>query len=180
MNDVLTVRIEALLTGGNPRSLGNTGLVVDWVLHHPECVGELFDCLFSVDAIVRMRAGDALEKVCSRQPGLLQPYVPRLLGEVARIRQPSVQWHLAQMLTEVTLTPAQRAQAIVILQRNLAVFGDWILTNLTVQALAEFARQDAALRPELARLLRRYTGSRRRSVASRATKLLAELERPVG
>ena len=60
-------------------------------------------CVFSADEIVRMRASDALEKVCRSRPALLQPFVPRLLGEMSRIEQASVQWHLAQILTEVRL-----------------------------------------------------------------------------
>jgi hypothetical protein len=39
----------------------------------------------------------------------------------------------------------QRAQAVSILRRNLATFDDWILINLTIEAMAKFARQDATL-----------------------------------
>ena len=122
-------------------------------------------------------ASDALEKICRQRPDLLQLYIPRLVDEVSGIRQPSVQWHLAQMLAEVTLSDAQRAQAVSILRRNLATFDDWILVNLTIEALAEFARQDPTLSPDLVVLLRGYADDRRKSVAARAKKLLSEFDR---
>ena len=65
------MRLHAVLSGGNPRSLGNTGRVVDLVVRHPARIDELGGCLFSDDEIVRMRAGDALEKICRQRPELL-------------------------------------------------------------------------------------------------------------
>ncbi len=68
--------IEALLTGGNPRSLHNADIVVNAASRQPERLEELVQCVFSADEIIRMRASDALEKVCRAHPGLLQRFVP--------------------------------------------------------------------------------------------------------
>ncbi len=166
--------IEVLLTGGDPRGLRNAGIVVDAASRRPERLEELVECVFSADEIVRMRASDALEKVCRAHPGLLRPFVPRLLGQMSRIEQASVQWHLAQILTEVELDEAERAAAITILEHNLDTSGDWIVTNLTLQALATFARTSPAVRTTLIERLHHYQDSPYKSVASRARKLLAE------
>ncbi len=166
--------IEALLTGGNSRSLRNAGIVIDAASRQPERLEELVECVFSADEIVRMRASDALEKVCRADPGLLQRFVPRLLGEMSRIEQPSVQWHLAQILAEIQLDEPERATAIAILEHNLDTSGDWIVTNLTLQALAVFARTSPAVRARLTERLHRYQDSPYKSVASRARKLAAE------
>ena len=166
--------VEALLTGGDPRRLRNVDLVVGAASGQPGRLAELVECVFSEDEIVRMRASDALEKVCRAQPGLVQPFVPRLLTEMSRIDQASVQWHLAQILTEVQLDERQRAEAIAILERYLDTSGDWIVTNLSLQALATFARTSPEVRARLASRLHRYERSRYRSVSSRARKLLAE------
>jgi hypothetical protein len=56
---------------------------------------------------------------------------------------------LAQILAEIELTPKQRSRAITILKRNLVRYEDWIVRNLTIEALAHFARQDQHLRAEL-------------------------------
>lgn len=167
------VAVEALLTGGDPRSLHNAASVIDAASRQPERLAELVQCVFSPDEIVRMRASDALEKVCRAHPGLLRPFVPRLLGEMSRIEQASVQWHLAQILTEVELDEAEQAAAITILEHNLDTSGDWIVTNLTLQALAMFARTSPAVRTRLIERLHHYQDSPYKSVSSRARKLLA-------
>jgi hypothetical protein len=113
---------EAMLAGGDRRSLGRVDEVIEAVLARPASFGALFDCLFSGDEIVRMRAGDAIEKVARRRAGLLEPYRERLLSDVTAIEQPSVRWHLAQILPRLELGPRERARAIAILGRNLATY----------------------------------------------------------
>jgi hypothetical protein len=137
-------------------------------------------CVFSADEIVRMGASDALEKVCRSQPRLLQRFVPRLLAEMSRIEQASVQWHLAQILSEVPLDDQQQAQAIAVLEHNLDTCGDWIVTNCTLEALGMFAWTNPAARARLAERLHRYQRSRYKSVVSRARKLLDEFDKPPG
>ena len=168
--------VEVLLTGGDPRSLRNAAIVIDAASRQPERLEELVQCVFSADEIVRMRASDALEKVSRAHPGMVQRFVPRLLAEMSLIEQPSVQWHLAQILTEVQLDEGEQAQAIAILEHNLDNSSDWIVTNLTLQALARFARTSPAVRTRLTERLRHHQDSPYKSVASRARKLLAEFE----
>ena len=88
-----------------------------------------------------------------------------------------MQWHLAQILTEVELTPRQRVRAVTVLRGNLERYEDWIVVNLTLEALAHFAHGDAHLRDELLPILKRHQQDPRRSIAKRATKLLEQLER---
>ncbi|MCL4248864.1 MAG: hypothetical protein KJ065_12025 [Anaerolineae bacterium] len=166
--------IQQALTGGDRRSLGRTEEVVLWVLADGYRLDELFECLFVEDKIVRMRASDGLEKVARQQPDRFVPYVERLLTDVAEIEQASVQWHLAQILSEIPLTTEQQARAIELLKLNLDLYDDWIVVNLTLEALAKFARQDDDLRQEFRAILRRYQYSPKKSIASRVRKLLRE------
>ncbi len=166
--------IREALSGGDRRSLGRTEEVVSWVLAERSLLAELFSYIFDEDEIVRMRAGDALEKVAREQPEWFIPYVERLLTDVAQIDQHSVQWHLAQILGEVPLTLDQQPRAIALLKRILATYDDWIVVNLTLESLAHFARQDTALRHEFHAILKRYEQHAKKSVASRARKLLRE------
>jgi hypothetical protein len=160
------MRIADYLSGGDPRSLGRTAEVPRLVLRHPGRVEELFECLFSGDETLPMRASDALEKVCRQRPELIVPLTRRLLTEVPKIDQPSVQWHLAQILARIPLSGADRRRAITILKRNLKRYDDWIVVNLTLEALAGFVR-----------LLAEFSGASRKSIARRAEKLLAEFPR---
>lgn len=165
--------IEPMLSGGDRRSLHGVADVIRIAADETAVFDELFTCLFSGDELVRMRAADALEKIARLAPQLFVTYRRRLLNDVAKIDQPSVQWHLAQILAEIELTPTQRAQAIRILRRNLERYEDRIVINLTLGALAQFARNDPRLRAELIPILRQHQSSRHKSTAKRAAKLLA-------
>lgn len=168
------MNIQTVLAGGDRRSLGRAEEVVRRILTGSLTVGELFECLFSTDEIVRMRAGDALEKVCRTQPALVTPFTERLLQDVPRIRQPSVQWHLAQILAELPLSNEQSERAIRLLRYNLHTMNDWIVTNLTLEALAVFARKGALPKNELAHILSAHQTSRYKSVTKRVNKLIQE------
>lgn len=169
--------IASALSGGDPRSLGRTEEVVARVLVHRQLLSELFECVFSEDEIVRMRAGDALEKICAQKPAWLKPYLGRLLDEVSQIDQPSVQWHLAQMFSELELDEEQKRQAIAIMKNNLKKSDDWIVTNLTLESLADFVRRGDLPKSELLKIARKYKNSRHKSVARRAEKLIKEFAR---
>lgn len=169
-----TPPIEALLEGGDPRSLGNVNEIVTRVLDNPSDMAELFECLFSKDEIVRMRSSDALEKIARIRPDWFAPYVERLLQDAAQIRQPSVQWHLAQIVSSVPLSDAQTARAIRLLQYNLHTMNDWIVANFTLEALAVFARQGHLPKDELIQLLKAHQTSRYKSLVTRTNRLLKE------
>lgn len=171
------MNIKSALTGGNPRSLGRTEEVVRSVLRNRSRLDDLFACLFAHDEVVRMRAADALEKVCRERPDWLEPFTDRLLTEVSQINQPSVQWHLAQMLGELPLTEGQKAKAIEVLKRNLETATDWIVLNYSLEVFAEFTKEEVALRQYFIRQLKKHQSSRHKSVAKRATKLLLSLAR---
>lgn len=167
--------IHDRLSGGDPRTLRNVEEVVEIALAEPERLDELIRCVLeSDDEIVRMRAGDALEKVCRRQPPLLQPHVWLLLGAMSRIHQHSVQWHVAQMLGHVRLTPAQRRRAAGLMNNNLDESADWIVLNYSLDTLAVLARQDPAILDDLHRQLRRHGQSDYKSLAHRARELSIE------
>jgi len=165
-----------MLSGGDPRSLHGVDDVMPLASADPSTFDGLFECLFSDDEVVRMRAADTLEKIARSRPGLFAGYTQRLLSDVARIDQPSVQWHLAQILAEIELSPKQRARAVAILKQNLDKSDDWIVVNHTLEALGHFAGDDPRLRDELIPILQHHQASTRKSIAKRATKLLAKLQ----
>jgi hypothetical protein len=167
--------IADLLSGGDPRTLRNVDEVVGTVLAEPQRLDELISSVLdSPDEVVRMRAGDALEKVCRAQPSLLQPHVSLLLGDLSTIHQPSVEWHVAQMLGEVRLTSAQRRRAARLMNKNCDESADWIVLNCSLETLAILARQDPAIVDDLRRQLGRHEQSSYKSLANRARKLRLE------
>ncbi len=166
-----------MLKGGHPNSLGRTAEAVNIVLTDRARLSELFTAIADPDELVRLRVGDALEKVCREQPGWFVTHVDRLLRDLGQIDQPSVQWHVAQMLQHLRgdLSGRQAQQATELLQRNLSTSTDWIVLNVTMDVLTEWATGDAPLANWLVPTLNRLRHDKRKSVANRASKRLAEL-----
>lgn len=166
-----------MLGGGHPNSLGRTEEVVGLVQADRARLDELFVAMDDPDEVVRMRVGDALEKVCREQPGWFVAHVGRLLGDFGRIEQPSVQWHVAQMLRHLRsdLSGDQAQRATELLQRNLTTSTDWIVLNVTMDVLTEWANHAPPLAGWLGPELERLRHDKRKSVAKSASKRLAEL-----
>ena len=163
------------LSGGNARSLGETESVVAEVLAAPGLVSELFGCVLDVDEVVRMRAADALEKVARARPELLAPYAERLLTEVSEVDQPSVRWHLAQLLGNLPLDVGQRSRALRLLRWMLAEECDWIVLTCAMSAATDLALLSGDTPDWLAPELDRHRGDPRKAVAKRALRQLARL-----
>lgn len=166
--------ILTLLEGGERRSVGRVPEVVEAVLREPGLFEPLFLGLLSDDPVVRMRAADAVEKLTAIHPEYLQPYAERLLQVGSASTQQEVRWHVAQMLPRLTLGEAAREEAVAVL---LAYLGDKskIVQVFALQALAELAKEDGALRPQVIARLEEATHAGSPAVRSRGRKLLAWL-----
>jgi hypothetical protein len=169
---------EQMLTGGHPNSLGRTEEVVEIVLADPGRMEELLDGYGSDDAVVRLRISSALKRVSRRDPDLLARHLDRYLDEVSALDQPSAEWTLAQISRgmEPRLTATQRDRAVSLMKDNLAGSNDWIVLAQTSETLGQWAADDAGLRAWLRPHLERLTGDPRKSVAGKATRVLASLE----
>ncbi len=167
---------EMLAAGGRSNSLGRVDEVIGSVLDDRHRLEELYACLFDDDAWIRMRAADALEKVCRRQPGWLLPFVDRFLDELGSSTQASIRWHLAQVYRQVDLTPDQQRRATRWLQELLCTEDvDWIVAANAMDTLAQFTRDGAFPAADLVALVHVQQRHRSRAVVRRADKLLAAL-----
>ncbi len=173
--------IEQLLTGGHPNSLGNTIKVAEMIVAGTRTAAELFGCYESQDAVVRLRVSSAFKRIAKASPELAIPFVDGLLGEVQQLNQPSAQWSTAQIMHTLKnkLTAAQYKKAKQVLKDNLTKSQDWIVLNITMQTLADWAVADAdkELTNWLLPKLNKLKSDARRSVAAKANKLEVKLGR---
>ncbi len=172
----MVVDFRAQMSGGNKRKLNNQP-VIEAVLHDPARVNELFECVIDEDEYVRMRASDALEKVCRFDPSIVQSLKARVLNEMSLIDQPGVQWHYAQIVDQLQLNPQETLEVIQKLQSNFETYDDWITRNITMEVLSNFALHDDALRAYLMPKLEELAKDSRVSVSTRAKKTLKKLEK---
>ena len=167
---------DLLRVGGRSNALGRAGEVVDAVLHHPRRLRELLDCVRDDDAWVRMRAVDSVEKVCRADPDRLQPHVEELLTTWTTSGQASVQWHLAQVLAQVRLTPEQQQRAVVWLRERVATTEvDWIVAAESLKTLVLFVDRGLVPAAEVAALAEVQCDHRSASVRRKADGLVTRL-----
>ena len=173
---------EQMLTGGHPNSLGRTLEVVETVLSDRGRHEDLYQCYFSEDEVVRLRVSNAMRRITVEHPDWTMDFMDRLQSEIAAIDQASTQWTLAILfqLTHDRMSDAQHSRAIEIMKNNLANHNDWIVLNNSIQVLTEWAVMDEgdnALKDWLRPHLERLASDPRKSVAARARKYGAILER---
>jgi hypothetical protein len=165
---------EDRLKGGHPNSLGKTVEIVAEVLQSNELFDELFNCYSSTDEIVRLRTSNAIKRICKEKKQILLPYIDRFLDEIAKIDQASTQWTLSQLFgsLEKDMTEIQIGKAKSIMKNNLANHTDWIVLNQTMETLANWSKKDPELKDWTEPHLRRLSLDKRKSVSTRAKKML--------
>ncbi len=167
---------DMLMVGGKTNSLGRAKEIIEIVLSDKSQLDELYDCLFHDDAWARMRAADAIEKVCRTHPEWLEPYIDKFLTELTPSRQPSIQWHLAEIFGEVSLTKAQRQRTIDWMKGLLSSEDtDWIVAANSMKTLAMFTKDGVIPKLQMIELLKIQQKHKSKAVVRRATKLLEEL-----
>ena len=167
--------IEELLKGGDPRALKGVTYVVDVVLHDPAQGAALVGAMAHDDPVVRMRAGDAAEKISRTHAEILEPHKAGLLQTAAMTEQPSLRWHLAQLIPRLALDPAERRGSIAVFKRYLND-PSAIVKTCAMQALADIARNDAALRRSVLPLLKGATATGTAAMRVRGERLLDVLQ----
>lgn len=167
-------RLLAKLQGGDLRSKGRSEEVVADVLENPGLFPILFEGMLHDDPVIRMRAADAVEKITRQRADLLHPFKVHLIDEVAKINQQEVRWHVAQMFSCLELTKAERGKVATILHEYLKDKSR-IVKTFAMQGLADLAKDDDALKREVAPLLREMTETGSPAMQSRGRKLLADL-----
>jgi hypothetical protein len=170
--------VEMLAFGGKSNSLGRVNEVIELVILDESRLGELYNCLFNEDAWIRMRAADALEKICRKHPDWLLPYIDRFHDELAKSSQASIQWHLAQIYRQVDLTSEQKNFVINWLKQLLSSNKtDWIVTANAMDTLAYFVKDGSVPVSELNALLKIQRQHKSKSVVRRANKLLENFQK---
>lgn len=168
---------EMLSEGGKTNSLGRANEVIEIILQDKSRLNELYDCMFEEDAWARMRAADAIEKICRVHPEWLEPYIDKFLDELADSTQPSIQWHLAEIFGAVNLTEAQKKRAIKWLNDLLSTKDvDWIASANSMKTLVQFTKDGSFPRAQMISLLKIQQKHKSNAVIRRATKLLEEFK----
>lgn len=166
------ISLRKKLGCGDRRSIGRVPAVVRQVTRSPALVSELVDALADSDAVVRMRAADALEKLTAARPDLARGFTSHLVRVAATADQQEVRWHIAQIMPRLPLTARQRARCA----RAFRVYlrdKSSIVRTCALDALAELAAADPRLRWEVEALLEEALRVGTSAMRARARRILA-------
>jgi len=164
------------LSGGG-RSIGRSSEIVAEVMARPGRFRHVFAGLTSDDAVVRMRAADAVEKITAQRPELLQPHKRKLLEVAGSTDQQEVRWHVALMIPRLQLNAKERLVAVDILFDYLRDRSS-IVKTFAMQGLAGLAGKDSLLRTKILPLLEELTEIGTPAMRARGRNLLQHLNRP--
>ena len=167
--------ILLLLAGGDRRSIGRVNEVARRVVKAPRLFPQLIAALWSEDAIVRIRAADATEKVTRTNPILLGPHKKELLGLLAEATDKELRWHLAMIVPRLWLTTRERQWASTLLQEYLKDSSS-IVKTCALQGLADLSENDPSLKENVLELLRASGRTGTSAMKARSCKLPLHLE----
>jgi hypothetical protein len=168
--------IIAMLAGSDRRSIGRANRVAKLVAANPRLFSTLMNALRSDDAVIRMRAADAAEKVTRAQPKVLRAHKKELLSLLASATQQELRWHIAAMIPRLELSRKE-------IQRAAAVFRTYledrssIVKTFALHALSDLSQRDPRLQPQVQELLRSAAREGTPAMRARSRNLLRYLSR---
>jgi hypothetical protein len=167
--------IIEILEEGDLRSIGGVPEVLNMVADQPDLFPEVVRAMEHSDPGIRMRASDAVEKITRLKPDYLQPHKDFILNQVSVSDQQEVRWHLAQIVTRLELTPAERSTVAEKLFIFLEDPSKIVQTN-TLQALVDLAWEDDDLFPKVKAAVETLADEGSPAVSNRAGKLFLQMD----
>jgi len=110
-------------------------------------------CSIDEDALIRMRAADALEKATVRDASAIAPFRKELVDFLSQTEQKEMRWHLAQMVPRLPLDTRERRIAVAALERYLEDSSS-IVRTCALEALSRLASRNSTLQARIQELLR--------------------------
>jgi hypothetical protein len=166
--------LQAMLAGGDRRSIGRAGDVLARLTVAPILFSQLIEGMQHPSAVVRMRCADVAEKYSAAHPEVLRPFRLRLIDLGMRSEQQEVRWHLAVMLPRLALNAVETGQVYAILCGYLTDRSR-IVRTFAMQGLADLAALDRGLIPGVLAILEECMRDGSPAMRSRGKKLIARL-----
>ncbi len=165
------------LSGGNRGSIGRSNEVAAEVLAHPALFPKLFAGFSNDDPVIRMRTADAIEKITTQRPSLLQPDKRKLLAIAGSSGQKEIRWHAALMLPRLALSAKERTVVLDILFDYLRDKSS-IVKTFAMQAIWDLAAADPKLKAQIVPLIEELTSVGTTAMRARGRKLLRQRRIP--
>jgi len=162
------------LATGTTRDLGPTNAIVREALRDPSLIKQLIDALNDNRLVVPHRAANALKKIQRTNPELLHPFAKQILKHALATEHMHTRWNLTIILGELPLRGRDKSLAIDLMFEALSSRSA-LQRVFALQALTNYAQNDAALRTRIAPILQRALTDSSAPIRARARKLMKQL-----
>lgn len=165
------VSLRDRLASGTTRDLGPTNEIVREALHNPKLIQQLVSALDDERMVVPHRASNALKKIQRSKPALVAPFAKQLLRHAFKTEHMHTRWNLTIVVGELPLRGRDKTLAIDL--RFEALLSRSALQRVfALQALANYAHDDAALRKCVQPILQQALTDSSAAIRARARKLM--------
>jgi hypothetical protein len=165
--------LRSMLEGSDRRSIGRANEAAQAITDGCCDCHHAIALLYDEDAVIRMRAADALEKATVREASAIAPFRTELVGLLCQTEQKEMRWHLAQMVPRLPLDARYRRIAVAALERYLEDSSS-IVRTCAMEALARLASRDSTLQARVHELLRAAERNGTPAMRARARRLLGK------
>ena len=169
--------IRQMLEPGRRLDAGRVWEVVELVDGQPRRLAQVVECLWDENLAIANRAADALERVTRERPAQALKWKGELLGLMAEAEEKKLRWNLALVVPRLKLSVPECRRAAAAMRAYLDDPSS-IVKTAALHGLADLARQDSALLPEVLDLLRVAGRSGTPAMRARSRILLEMLENP--
>jgi hypothetical protein len=167
--------LRETLSGGARSSVGEADRVIQALLKDPGGLDEIYRLFLDEDPVVAMRASYVAMRVAERTPQSVAPYRDEVLANLELFTQKEVRWHVPQLLVHVDLSSGQRKRAYEVVMEWAETDKSKIVGYYSLQAAADFAEADQALREDFVPRVRKAYTNGSPSVKSRCRKIAKQL-----
>lgn len=163
------------LAANSSRYLGCANEVAIEALTHSKRVTQLVEALMDKRQLVQHRAANALKKIQRSNPALLKPFAKQILRATITTEHLHTRWNLTIIVGELPLRGRDKSLAIDLMFEALASRSA-LERVFALQALTNYAQDDAALRTRLHPILQQALTDPSAAIRARARKLLKQLK----
>jgi len=161
---------------GKKNSLGQVPSILKEILDHQITIDDVYDLYAEEHPIVSMRISNLMKRLWREDGKLIKPYIDNFIEDASRLKNPTFRWTIAQIFTECyhLLSDAQKQLLLDKIKENLMLGNDWIMLAQSLASL-EFAMKKRMNILDSEEILRKIAEDDRRSVSSKAKKILDSL-----
>lgn len=164
-------RIEALLSGGDLRSLGKSEAIIN-IVQKQHDFDLLFDFVYHQNEVIVMRAADVIEKISVTSPDFLSKHKKKIIELCYDAGQKELKWHLALIIPRLTLSSVELKDIWTRL-KDCALDQDEsrIVRVHSIQGLFELSKREINLAVELRQILEEVEKENIPSINARIKKI---------